>query len=98
MTKYLGRCRTMNELQQIINTYPSTCYTCELSRKPTNEGFTRKGWVGCCLRVLNAGLVGRDYEQIEGNKNNLWFQPNIDSGIRGYSELPKSFFNGWISF
>lgn len=43
----------MNNLEEIKEKYPSICYNCRHSRKPASNENTKKGYVGCCIRVLN---------------------------------------------
>lgn len=40
------------EQDQIKKEHPSICYTCDYARKPASDENTKKGYVGCCLRVL----------------------------------------------
>lgn len=39
-------------LLDIINEHPSICYNCQKARKPASDENTKKGYVGCCLRVM----------------------------------------------
>ena len=39
-------------LADIIAKHPSICYNCQLARKPASDNNTKKGYVGCCLRVI----------------------------------------------
>jgi len=39
-------------LAAVIEKHPSICYNCERARKPASDENTKKGYVGCCLRVV----------------------------------------------
>lgn len=34
-------------MNEVINKYPSLCYTCEHARKPASDENQNIGWVGC---------------------------------------------------
>lgn len=40
------------ELDEIKFKHPSICHTCDKARKPASDENTRKGFVGCSLRVI----------------------------------------------
>lgn len=60
------------DLSDIKTTYPSICYTCENARKPASDVITKKGYVGCTLRVLDKvpsnGRTTFDWEEINKAK------------------------------
>lgn len=41
-----------NELSSIMKKHPSICYSCKRARKPASDENTKKGYVGCCIRVI----------------------------------------------
>lgn len=45
-------------IEQIQKDHPSICYDCQYSRRPASDTNTKKGYVGCCLRVI--GKRGKD--------------------------------------
>lgn len=48
-------------LKDIEQKHPSICYSCDLSRKPASDENTKKGYVGCCMRVLSNHITGEEY-------------------------------------
>jgi len=44
------------ESQEVMEQFPSICYTCSKARKPASIENREKGWVGCSLRVI--GVCG----------------------------------------
>lgn len=50
------------EIEGLKSRFPSVCYSCDFSRRPASNSNIEKGYVGCCIRVLN--LPNRDFEEI----------------------------------
>lgn len=56
------------EEKEVIDKYPSLCYTCEHARKPATETNRDIGWVGCAeyARKEHCNFVGNAKEIGEG--------------------------------
>lgn len=56
------------EEKEVIDKYPSLCYTCEHARKPAAESNRDIGWVGCAeyARKEHCNFVGDAKEIGEG--------------------------------
>lgn len=52
-------------IDEIKEKYPSICYNCDKARKPASDENTKKGYVGCCIRVIDGNL---DYYEINEAK------------------------------
>lgn len=55
-------------LATIKEKHPSICYNCDLARKPASDENTKKGYIGCCLRVIGKRSknddITCDYDEI----------------------------------
>jgi len=59
------------KIKQIKKDHPSICYNCKLARRPASEENLKKGYVGCCLRVIDKPHTNYDtydYDEINEGK------------------------------
>jgi hypothetical protein len=60
------------EINKIKEKHPSICYSCDKARKPASDNNTKKGYVGCCLRVIgkrsHGGELTYDWGEIKEAK------------------------------
>lgn len=52
----------MFDKEKIIKEHPSICYECRQNRRPAADKNTEKGYVGCCIKVMNSGDFDFDDE------------------------------------